>query len=537
MSSSVTDFNSSARKTLGWLALFGASSVGCYVLLALRYPVLPSLDFPRAGWADLVTGGWPGKALHLAIYLALTLLYLASIKLLNNPAGRISDPSKSRQASGRWAAFLIVIVWLLSCLVLISMAPAGESHDIFDYVFRGRMMATFQANPLAETPKSFATAAYYRYLAWHSHVDTYGPLWEMTSAGIAESVHRLARIFSGGQGLSYRCPGTSTGCQLLAGYLVGYRLLAVGLMGASAALIAGILRRSRPDLALAGLAAWLWNPLVLLAAAVGAHNDLLMVALLMLGLWLMQSRQPLLALLALILALHVKLTALIWLPVFALWIIRKWGWRRGIGIGAAALIIGLAASWLLYLPFDGWNTLPRMLHERGLFLANSPWQVLYQILYTQLDWPKDTALTLTVDLPTLLGIAGSVLLSLWIFNFRPKRWKHSLDHAEDEYRQLWVAAAAVPLFFLVVGAFWYQHWYLVWVLAPAALLPNSAFTRLVIPWLCFGALLSNFAAGAILPAFAENLSRPLVYSLTVTVIWLPALLAAGFVGLLAIVKR
>lgn len=537
MSSSVTDSNSGARKNLGWLAVIGATSFGCYALLALRYPVLPSLDFPRASWADLVTDGWPGKALHLVLSIGLTLLYLAALKLLNSPAGQALCQSVNQKALCRRSTILIIIVWLVSCLVLMSMAPAGESHDIFDYVFRGRMMAEYQANPLAETPKTYNTTAYYRYLAWHSHVDTYGPLWEMTSAGIARSVSLIDRISPFGQVLSPRCPGSAAGCRLLIGYLSAYRLLAIGLMGAVAALISGILRRSRPELVLAGLVAWLWNPLVLVVAAVGAHNDMLMVALLMLGLWLLQRRLPLLALLALILALHVKLTALIWLPVFILWIVRKWGWRRAAGIGAAAFFIGLAVSWLLYLPFDGWSTLPRMLHERGLFLANSPWQVLHEILYKQYGWPKDRVLTLTVDLPTLLGVAGSVLITLWIFNFRPKRWQRSPGSAEDEYFRLWAAATAVPLFYLLVGAFWYQHWYLVWVLAPAALLPYSAFTRSIMPWLCFGALLANFSSGAILPAFAENLSRPLVYSVTVAMIWFPALFAAGLTFFLHIPKR
>jgi len=32
------------------------------------------------------------------------------------------------------------------------LAPAGESHDIFDYLFRGRMMTEYQANPLVDVP-------------------------------------------------------------------------------------------------------------------------------------------------------------------------------------------------------------------------------------------------------------------------------------------------------------------------------------------------------------------------------------------------
>jgi hypothetical protein len=56
------------------------------------------------------------------------------------------------------------------------VAPAGESHDIFDYIFRGRMMTEYQSNPLAEVPAEFdLSTPYARYVAWRKHVDTYGP--------------------------------------------------------------------------------------------------------------------------------------------------------------------------------------------------------------------------------------------------------------------------------------------------------------------------------------------------------------------------
>jgi hypothetical protein len=88
-----------------------------------------------------------------------------------------------------------------------------------------------------------------------------------------------------------------------------------------------------------------------------------------------------------------------------------------------------------------------------------------------------------------------------------------------------VVLAAAGLLYLVAGSFWFQHWYLLWVLAPAALLPEGRFTRSVLPWLSFGALSANVGVDfllAILPAPPPVIGMDL---LTVAIIWGPGLVA------------
>jgi len=58
---------------------------------------------------------------------------------------------------------------------------------------------------------------------------------------------------------------------------------------------------------------------------------------------------------------------------------------------------------------------------------------------------------------------------------------------------------AVTLAYLLVGSFWFQHWYLLWVLAPAVLLPTSRWTLTLLPAYCLGALWSNLTN-----SFARN---------------------------------
>ena len=317
-------------------------------------------------------------------------------------------------------------------------------------------------------------------------------------------------------------------------YITGYRLLSIVLTGLSGWLIASMVRHSQAPLAPLALAAWLLSPLTLLATAVGGHNDAVMLVLILLGWWLLQRQRPYLALLALILAAHVKLTALIWLPACILWIVWQSGWRRALKIGLVSAASGLVLSWLLYAPFGGWQTLPRMLQERSEFLANSLWRILKYLLIKQWGWPTESAHHLSVGLASWLFVAGALLIPLWLFNFRPKRWRSASIAPEEADSKLWRALTAVSMLYLLVGSFWFQHWYVLWVLAPAALLPNSRFTRFVLSWLAFGALSSNVAMDFFLNTTIKTSPAIVNYILVVVVIWVPVLLAAS---LLALARR
>jgi hypothetical protein len=159
-----------------------------------------------------------------------------------------------------------------------------------------------------------------------------------------------------------------------------------------------------------------------------------------------------------------------------------------------------------------------MLHERLLFVANSPWQLLHYHLYKVRDWPLDTVRLYTTRLPSyLFGLVG-IAASAWLV------WRRAEPRSPSD-RRLWGAAIAVGLLYLLVGSFWFQHWYMVWAAAPAALLPDRPFTRRILPWLCFGAMCSNIVYDAFARLPAPALSPPQLQALVVGLIWLPAVAA------------
>ncbi len=102
----------------------------------------------------------------------------------------------------------------------------------------------------------------------------------------------------------------------------------------------------------------------------------------------------------------------------------------------------------------------------------------------------------------------------------------STPDPSEEDRRLWRATLVVSLLYLLLGSFWYQHWYMLWVLAPAALLPYSGFTRNVAPWLTLGSLSSNVVADYLPQLAGPPLARTGRVIAVVATTWLPAVLAA-----------
>ncbi len=516
------------------LGIAALAMVGLYILLAARYPLGPSLSNPRASWATLVEPtGW-NLGFHLAIYLGLTVLYLGLLRLLS--------PGESDQPA-RPLILIILLAWLASSGALMTAAPAGESHDIFDYLFRGRMMVEYQANPLAEMPHSYRSKPFIRYVAWQKYVDTYGPVWEMSSAGVAKSVRHIATGLGWWEEDEAGCPDSPEACRLLMMYLAGYRLLAVGLTGLSGVLIWSMVSRYRPSLATLALAGWLLNPVTLISSAIGGHNDMVMLVLVLLSGWLLQREHLFLACLALALAAHVKLIALIWLPACAFWIIWRYGWVRGGKVGLASIVCALGLSWLLYLPFGGWQTLPRMFHERTLFLANSFWLIFKTTLINAWGWERARAHQWSVGLSGWLFVGGMFIMLFRLCNLRVKPTSSNPPDfslsPEEADRKLWRALTFVSLFYLLIGSFWFQHWYTLWPLASGVLWLEQRINRVILSWLTFGVLSSNVGMN-FLQATVLKTAPPMVnYIAAVAMIWGPVAIAllisikAGWKGMMS----
>lgn len=504
--------NSLIRIVPAQLLLAGILSLIGYGVLSIRYPLLDGLARPKQIWSSMVGRTPLDFAIHAAIYGVLALAYFLAVRTIAKPD----------QAGQTAALRFIVMIWLAASGLLLLAAPGGESQDVFDYLYRGRLMAEYGVSPLAVAPNAVAPRLFYNYISWKGFVDTYGPLWEYASATMARIV---------GYGLSFTnlqpphspgCIGTRPECSVLTGYITGYRLLAIALTGVSGWLIAQIVQSSHPAQVALALTLWFWNPLVLIVTALGAHNDAVLLPLLLASLLCFRYRRWVWGLVLLALAAHVKLTALLVLPILLIWLIWHTGWIGAIWRSAVALLISLPISWLLYAPLGGWQTLPRMLEERGRFLANS-WPRVAQVALIDLHhWPEADAWQLTTRMATGAFLSTAVLLIGWRLQLLRLFSTHHPKQPGEPL--LWQTIAELTLCYLLIGSFWFQHWYLLWLIAPAALIPTSTLAQRVIPLFSCSALFSNILGDFTYHPISTATSR-FESALTVaTTLWLPLLL-------------
>ncbi len=336
----------------------------------------------------------------------------------------------ARTQPGRKTRLLILGGWLAAALCALFTFP-GQSTDMGDYIFRAHMLVHLHLNPLTIPPKAVIPYDAFPYLSWYSNVDTYGPLWHL----IAGAVHALA------------------GENLLFNFLA-FKLVGLISIGASAWLIYSILRTVAPHYADAGLALWLWNPLVLNEGVIHGHDDFVMWAIILAGVWLLLRQRLSLGLIVLVLAGLIKASAWIVLPVAAVWLIRQRGWINALRAGIPAALIGAGVVWLAYWPLGGWVRLVEMARERSWWPTGTWTAAIFFALRDGRHVPHETVVQVVVGAATLLFLLTATLVIWKVRGLRAGLW-------------------SVMLAYLLIGAHWFQPWYVTGLVALAALIPDE----------------------------------------------------------------
>src|SRR5947209_5845561 len=211
---------------------------------------------------------------------------------------------------------LIVLGFALAMRLLLVGEEPFLSTDLYRYIWDGRVQAA-GINPYGYVPADPALAAL-RDTVIYPHINradyavtAYPPLAEMffflvTRIGETLTVMRLAMV----------------ACEVII-----------------VALLIDLLRRL--DLPVVSIAAYAWHPLAIWEIANNGHVEALMVALMLLGVWLLVRARHVMGAIAVALAMLVKPYALFILPAF--W--RRWDWRVPLAV--------IATIVLCYLPYLG----------------------------------------------------------------------------------------------------------------------------------------------------------------------------------------
>ena len=299
--------------------------------------------------------------------------------------------------------------------------------DLFVYLCQAHLWTDLGTNPFLRAASSFSDPLFSAYrIEYLAHPSVYGPAWVLFSA-----------------------PGTAGPYDMVAGlaYLKG--MACASYLGC-AWLLSKILNRIRPESALEGIYLFAWNPLVLLMALGDGHNDIVMMAAVLLALWWLLEQRWALAMGALALGVWIKYTGVVFVPL-CLWYAlvncadttrsfpaqrrhRRWS----VLVGAFVAVLAVSAAVLA--PFGPPNWV--------LTVAER--------LMQPVNWQASTA-----GLP---GLAFGIGLGLFAILYGVLSWR--LARGRASFQALLESAFLVALLAFLLGAARSQPWHLIW---PAAL--------------------------------------------------------------------
>jgi hypothetical protein len=457
------------------LALLGAVSLVTYGLNFL-------LPFPLFRYYSVQLGGMGLIAVRDAsIALSLTAATV-TLFLLSGLAYTLCRGKDDRRL---WA--IVLAGGLLFAVIAVFMFPIS-SLDIYDYIARGRITGIHCGNPYVRPSGDYSFDPFMGYAAWQEATSPYGPLWE-TLGGV------LARL---------------AGNRLLPNLLAFKGLALMGYI-VSVPLIAAILRRTAPERALAGTLLFAWNPLVMFEAMANAHNDALVVALLLGAFWILSwhldrtgdAGPPLpderfwkrvrggVALILVGAAVLVKLIPLLFLPPFLLFLLAdEKGWWRRIGVGLLLLAPVLLLAIEYYRIFWQWpevfNTVLRQATMFRMSIPSATKEALQQYVGEARAQVLVRPFLAVFALAYLivLGRAAHALKMLPQQGFLATVSRFLFGRGHVEGRRSWDvltnACLAIFVLYLLVGNFWFWPWYLI---LPIALLALAGDERLFLPLL------------------------------------------------------
>jgi alpha-1,6-mannosyltransferase len=337
----------------------------------------------------------------------------------------------ARLIHGSRALVPVVCTGVVATLTMATMYPVN-AIDLFIYAVRSRIFTAYGQNPQVVTPSQFPNDPYMAYSSaeWSVTGSPYGPLWNVIAAPIT----------------------ALTGDNLTAA-LFGFKVLAVISVLAGAWLI-GLTLRERGLPVAGGVLLYLWNPLVLWEGVGNGHNDTVMMVPILAALLAWSRGRDRLVIPLLVVAVCIKYVAVLAIPVALVAI-----WRRQpastrlrtfVISGIASVAIGLATT----APFFDLGAIWRSVSEQGTIFLTSPAAVAVTFLDDVMANGAAKGIVVLIGVGLMAAFLAVQLLLVWADPARMPR-----------------AVYETLFFFLLVATWNFRVWYLIWLVALAAVLP------------------------------------------------------------------
>jgi hypothetical protein len=408
-------------RRLVWAAYVGLIICGLLVVLCTAHtpqlePDSWKLAFPRTGAGPI---SWIGPDIHLGGVIALfTIMCVCYTTLVRFGS----------QLSAR-----VIVAGVVTLHVIMALAPPLMTTDVFSYLMYGRMDAIYRINPYVHGPYAVRYDTYFNLVGakWYATPTAYGPLFTGLSALMGHLKLEAAT-------LTYKL--LTVACSLLA-------------IGGTARAAQRLGRDVGRTVLIMGL-----NPVLIVYAVGGSHNDMLMMAALCWSVAALVGHRARTAGGLLTTAIAVKLTAGILLP-FALAARRGPAGRTRLGghqwrLLAGAVLVLLAVG-VISTALFGSGPL-HLLRTLEVIQSNGGRQSIPGFICWGLGF-GDLSHGIVVGLQAI-----DVITIVWLI---VAVRRHQID---------WITATGWAIVALLATSTFLLPWYVVWLLPFAALSDSRA---------------------------------------------------------------
>ena len=267
--------------------------------------------------------GYFQRPLATLLFLVLVFAFFASYIL-------ILKLIKSKKFSKKQIWILVV----LSALIL-GFSYNAFSYDIFNYIFDAKIITEYGMSPYDHRALDFPADPMLPFMRWINRVYPYGPVW-----------------------LGFTVPLSFIGFQFfLPTFFLFKALMTLSYLGSCYA-IYKIVEKTNKKNQLFSLAFFALNPFVLIESLVSAHNDIVMMALLLFSL-LFLFKNNILSGTLFVASVGVKFATIFFLPSF-LWLLfskdKEKNWEKAIILGVVTMLIAIIVA-SLRTNFQPWYLL------------------------------------------------------------------------------------------------------------------------------------------------------------------------------------
>lgn len=342
---------------------------------------------------------------------------------------------------------IIYIFSFVFCLIMIITPPIG-SADVYNYAYRARVQTVYQENPYIVATGEYPDDMFYNFSPkeWNYLTMQYGPFWTSISIFFSE-ITRGSFFWN----------------------IFLYKILALVSFFGSAVLVNKILKDNKSKIIVPSMLLYLWSPIVVFEAVNNAHNDMFMVFLLILGIYLLKKKWYLLSMIVLLLSILVKYISLLIVPIFLIYIFKTVNnSKKRSKILVQCGILSIAFIILFYLPFWDGLEIFRGLWEQSKINTYANFSLLPAVVYWIIH-VVTTGFPISIEtiskIARVFGFIFFILGYLWVI-------KSYIKNKAETFLEYCFMTILIYVFFYLS---YLQPWYLVWVI-PLAIITERKYS-------------------------------------------------------------